>query len=318
MVRIGVFYDGQYFYKVSNYYNYEHQRKARISISALHEFVRDEVSIKIGAERSLCQIVDTHYFRGRFRMRDFMESKQKLSNERAFDEVLMDANVVTHYLPLKQDKDGKFQEKGIDVWLALEAYELATLKKFDIVVLVACDGDYVPLVRKLNTIGTRVMLISWDFTYKDAQGKDCETRTSQQLLEEVAFPIAMHEIIDNRIKGKEASIVNLFLPQRISKTDTRQRIEHEYLFGDESYGGDYCDNYVENNTTTSVILSLHDGYGFIEDRATNNVFFHFSSLQNKDFSELEKGMVVHYTKKANPDLEKGGFLATEVWVDDAS
>jgi uncharacterized LabA/DUF88 family protein len=52
-------------------------------------------------------------------------------------------------------------EKGIDVWLALEAYDLAVHKRFDVLVLFAGDQDFVPLVRKVNGLGTRVMLIAW-------------------------------------------------------------------------------------------------------------------------------------------------------------
>ena len=43
LTRIGVFYDGNYFYHVSNYYFYSHPRQARISISGLHEFIREKV-----------------------------------------------------------------------------------------------------------------------------------------------------------------------------------------------------------------------------------------------------------------------------------
>ncbi len=43
LIRVGVFYDGNYFLHVSNYYNYEHIRKRRLSISGLHEFIRHQV-----------------------------------------------------------------------------------------------------------------------------------------------------------------------------------------------------------------------------------------------------------------------------------
>ena len=45
--RIGVFYDGNYFHHVSNFYAYYHPRQCRISISGLHEFIRAQ-----GFERS--------------------------------------------------------------------------------------------------------------------------------------------------------------------------------------------------------------------------------------------------------------------------
>ncbi len=41
---------------------------------------------------------------------------------------LMSEGVTTHYLPLR-NFGGRREEKGIDVWLALEAFELAIYKK---------------------------------------------------------------------------------------------------------------------------------------------------------------------------------------------
>ena len=65
LVRIGVFYDGNYFLHVSNYYNYVHSRQSRISISGLHNFIRHYVAQEEGIEAQYCQIVDAHYFRSR-------------------------------------------------------------------------------------------------------------------------------------------------------------------------------------------------------------------------------------------------------------
>ena len=44
LTRIGVFYDGNYFLHVSNYYNYTHERRSRISINGLHDFIRQKVA----------------------------------------------------------------------------------------------------------------------------------------------------------------------------------------------------------------------------------------------------------------------------------
>ena len=41
LTRIGVFYDGNYFLHVSNYYNYSHERKNRLSIAGLHHFIKN-------------------------------------------------------------------------------------------------------------------------------------------------------------------------------------------------------------------------------------------------------------------------------------
>ena len=64
LTRIGVFYDGGFFSQVSNYYCYQHERKARLSVTGLHEFIREEVAKAEGVDKRYCQIVDSHYFRG--------------------------------------------------------------------------------------------------------------------------------------------------------------------------------------------------------------------------------------------------------------
>jgi uncharacterized LabA/DUF88 family protein len=193
LVRIGIFYDGYYFYKVSNYYKYQHAKKARISIAGLHNFVRSEVANISGTDITDCQIVDAHYFKGRSTGRQMGD---KVQFERMFEDILMRENIITHYLPLRYGQDNKLQEKGIDVWLALEAYELASYKRFDILVLVACDGDYVPLVRKLSTLGIHVILLSWDFEFTNDYGYVEHTSTSRPLQQEAYLSISMDQRIN--------------------------------------------------------------------------------------------------------------------------
>ncbi|GHV93268.1 hypothetical protein AGMMS50268_37710 [Spirochaetia bacterium] len=291
LIRIGIFYDGYYFYKVSNYYKYEHEKKARISITGLHNFIRHEVarSTELNDIR-LCQIIDAHYFKGRSSARELGE---KVQSERIFEDILMRENIVTHYLPLKYNSENNtLQEKGIDVWLALEAYELAIYKKFDILVLVAGDGDYVPLVRKLNTLGTQVMLISWDFSYNNENGVSAETRTSRQLLEEVLYPVLMHERIE---KQPNSDIIqDLFVMDRpyivqppLLETGPKEKVIES-----------------EEQESESIIISVKDGFGFIKDETVNNVFFHYSTLTNRDFDELEPGMKVSYIREEDPERSK--------------
>src|SRR5262249_46495342 len=122
LTRIGIFYDGNYLFHVSNYYQYHHDRRARISLSGPHKFIRDEVAKAEegpAASPKRYQIVDAHYFRGRLRAAD-AEDMDLLYKERVFDDVLVREGVTTHYLPMSREG-----EKGIDVWLALEAFDLA-------------------------------------------------------------------------------------------------------------------------------------------------------------------------------------------------
>jgi uncharacterized LabA/DUF88 family protein/cold shock CspA family protein len=292
LTRIGVFYDGNYFLHVSNFYTYFHERKSRISISGLHHFIRNHVAQHEGTDERLCQIVDAHYFRGRLNANEASQQGNSLFYDRMFDDILSSEGVTTHYLPVKTSQSGVRHEKGIDVWLALEAFELAFYKRFNVLVLIASDGDYVPLIRKLNTLGTRVMVLSWDFEYTNDFGKEMVTRTSQDLLEEVTYPVAMHEIIDNRVKKNEPLINNLFVPQ------TKKRVFEKPVEKAT----------VTTNEKTGTIMTLKNGFGFIK-YPPNNLFFHYLNLVGVDFNDLKVEDKVQFIITKN---DKGEDIAKDV------
>jgi len=333
LTRIGVFYDGNYFLHVSNYYNYSHERRSRISISGLHQFIRSQVADMEDSDMNLCQIVDAHYFRGRLNAHEASQRGNQLFYDRLFDDILMSEGVVTHYLPVKTYQ-GYRQEKGIDVWLALETYELATYKEFDVVVLITADGDYVPLIRKLNTLGTRVMVLSWDFEYLNDEGEKMVTRTSQDLLEEVSYPVPMHEIIDNRLKKNDTMIRDLFVKQQ-PRTDAPPRqfyqnnaasansngstyqnpgfpAENVQLLPGESEGDDDLQPDFEHSDErlVSTVRSLKTGYGFI-NWPPNNLFFHYTSVTSGDFNDFQVDDEVSFRLGKN---NEGKDIAIDVQV----
>jgi uncharacterized LabA/DUF88 family protein/cold shock CspA family protein len=304
VLRIGIFYDGYYFYKISNYYKYEHEKKARISISGLHDFIRSEIAALTKNDMRQCQIIDAHYFKGRSSARELGE---KVQSERVFEDILMRENIVTHYLPLRFGENNTVQEKGIDVWLALEAYELAIYKHFDILVLVAGDGDYVPLVRKLHTVGTQVMLVCWDFSYHNENGDMVETRTSRQLQEEVFYAVQMHQRIE---QNNSEFIKELFVPEKVY-----EKLPIVFNFKPDNIPDE------ESEELTSTIFSINpNGFGFISDPERNNIFFHYSRVANCDFTELKFGMKVKYTVEEDEERSKRDgaprFRASKVTVVD--
>ncbi len=95
-----------------------------------------------------------------------------------------------HHLPLSRTgKGNKKKEKGVDVLFALEAYERALQNQFDVVVLIAADGDYIPLVRKLHALGTRVMVLGWDLEHEgDGRRDNTTTYTSYELSRKLPTP----------------------------------------------------------------------------------------------------------------------------------
>ncbi len=298
LIRIGVFYDGNYFAHVSNYYMYEHSRRSRISVSGLHRFIKHEISKHEGVGSERCRIVDAHYFRGRFSAIEAQE-RNALFRERQFDEVLMREGIVSHFLPVYSGG-----EKGIDVWLALEALELAMHKRFDVVVLVAGDGDYLPLVRKLNTLGTRVCVLGWDFEYRDTQGNIRQTKTAQSLLNEANYPILMNTLIEDRVLKNEPMINDLFLSNTypLSVNTTSENMEQQH------------DDHVEQQHAPSIhtpissddmlkgyIQAVKEGYGFISPLdGGENIFFHYSDLEEGvDLFDLQIGEMVCYEEGTN-------------------
>jgi len=308
VLRIGIFYDGYYFYKISNYYKYEHEKKSRISISGLHEFIRGEIASLTNMDVRKCQIIDAHYFKGRSLAKDMGE---KVQSERVFEDILMRENIVSHYLPLRYAGEGTIaQEKGIDVWLALEAYELAIYKHFDILVLIAGDGDYVPLVRKLHTLGTQVMLICWDFSYHNENGVIVETKTSRQLLSEVYYPVQMTQKVD---QDNSEHLKDLFVTERFQETSFNfSQKAPSSASTDASAWADTAaitekqpEASLGSAEYVSTIFSVSpNGFGFIKDEERNNIFFHYSRLTNCDFSELKAGMKVRCSIEEDPERSK--------------
>jgi cold shock CspA family protein len=324
LTKIGVFYDGNYFLHVSNYYKYSHERKSRLSVAGLHRFIRSHTAFLCDTDDHLCHIVDAHYFRGRvnaFESRNAENGNEILYYERLFDDMLHAEGITTHYLPVRIEHDGSKHEKGIDVLLALEAFELAFYKRFDILVIIASDGDYVPLVRKLNALGIRVMVLSWDFEYINSAGKNSVTRTSQALLEEAAYPVAMHEIIDNRIKRNDPIINGLF-------TATRENSEHKTAFVDikpqqqaatlatSSIGTAEIPRSTDGDTIsasavkTSTVKAIKDSFGFINNEP-QDAFFHCSNVVGCDFSQLQVGDTVEFLETFAND---GKCVAKEVKI----
>jgi cold shock CspA family protein len=282
LIRIGVFYDGNFFLHVSNYYLYHHERSSRISIDGLHTFIKHKVAESEGVAPEYCSIVDAHYFRGRLPSK-IAEERNRLLGERVFEDILLRQNITTHYLPMTAAG-----EKGIDVWLALETYELAVYKQFNVVVLIAGDGDFLPLVRKLNTLGTRVMLLAWDFRYTGENGEERETKSAQVLLNEATYPVLVSNLVDDRTSVNDPLVNNLFLPaSAMAPRPARPApTENAPVDDGELYEG--------------TIKKLKEGYGFIQaPQVEGDIFFYHTDLLDIDLADLQEGDLVEFRMGSN-------------------
>lgn len=270
--RIGVFYDGNFLLHASNYYNYIHPVKRRLSLGGLHNFIRHRVAEEEGIEPSKCQIAQAHYFRGRLNAAEAAQRGNQLYNDRVFDDILMSEGIQPHYLPLR-NLQGKKEERGIDVWLSLEAYELAMTGRIDTVVLIVSDTDYTPLMRKLTGLGLRIMLLSWEFEYVNDDGVKMVTKTSHELLSLATYPVAMHDVINYGVQQNNPLISEMFVAPDPSRQAREQTFE------------------------TSEILSLKNGFGFIK-YPNNNLFFHYQNVVG-EFADLNVGDPVEFTIEQN-------------------
>ena len=337
LTRIGIFYDGSYFAHVSDYYLHHHERHARISIQGMHELIRDEVSKREHTEMRHCQVVEAHYFRGRFSADDArrhdatrQDGDSTLYRERKFEDALIKAGVTPHFLPVFASDDGRPpREKGIDVWLALEAFDLAHRKQLNMVVLVTGDGDYVPLVRKLHALGTRVMVTAWDLT----SGDRGTTRAAQTLIDAVTHPVMMTSIIDGRERRTDTLVENLFVPRPVgpppgaspqqpgggfepapfaepSNAD-EQRGQHQpppaspppprpaSRFGASQEPPPAADSVRAQGWVANIPYGRD--FGFIEPAdGGERLFFHQTWVVGAAFSELQQGDRVEYTPESNP------------------
>ena len=188
-ISVGVFIDGGYYAKVNR--ALKGLENSIIRVKSLFDFISGRLAFEEGVNPSDCQITEAHYFRGRYRVKEAYD-RHLLYNERKFEDTLIENDVIFHYKHLREvEKDGvvRVVEKGVDVWFALEAYELATFRKFDYVVLITGDADHEMLVRKLKALKIKTVLLTWNLTDVDA--------TSPLLKEEAGHHWELSNILED-------------------------------------------------------------------------------------------------------------------------
>lgn len=157
LTRIGIFYDGSYFTNINNYYTYAHPRRSRLNLGGLHDLRKAAGGRRGGGAPRVLPGRGHALVPGPAAHGRSLGSAEE-SPSGCGTRPCVSYGIVTHYLPVPVIAGQPVRKRGIDVWFALEALELALLGRFDVVVLVTGDRDYVPLVRKLNALGVRVML----------------------------------------------------------------------------------------------------------------------------------------------------------------
>lgn len=154
---IGVFIDGGYYAKINE--GYDNARK--VNLKGLLSFITGRIAKEDNLDRKHLFITECHYYRGRYRA-DEARQRNLLLEERKFEDMLIENDVIFHYKHLRTNPQGGVIEKGVDTWFALDTYELTLFREFDYVVLISGDADHEMLARKLKALKTHVILLTWD------------------------------------------------------------------------------------------------------------------------------------------------------------
>lgn len=183
-LSIGVFIDGGYYAKINEGLARTH--KGTVNLKNLLKAIPELIGKEYGIDRKILYVTEAHYYRGRFRAKD-AEKRNLLLEEREFEDVLIENDVLCHYKHLREAPGGGIIEKGIDTWFALDTYELTLYRNLNYVVLISGDADHEMLARKLKALKTHVLLLTWDPAHTGS--------TSRFLSEEVCTHIDIGKLL---------------------------------------------------------------------------------------------------------------------------
>ena len=181
---IGLFIDGQYFFLLDQ--RLKELKTRKVNLKGLINFIQSTIAARYDLDPASCVVTETHFFRGRYRSKDAKE-KGLLYDDRLFEDRLIANDVIFHYKHVYDLPDGTPHEKGIDVWFALETYELAQYRDFDFVVMITGDADYEMLARKIKSLKKPAILLSWHYDENDP--------TAKELKEEITFHININSLL---------------------------------------------------------------------------------------------------------------------------
>jgi uncharacterized LabA/DUF88 family protein len=182
--NIGIYFDLRYF---SIIYNYYLTQKIKFNIEKFFDFVQYEVSSHLNVPMDRCEINknEVHFYIG---------GTAYTEGDKILEDALVRARVGNniHRLPLVS-VNGVKKEKGVDTRLMLDAYKSAIADKYYVLSIITGDADFIPLVEDIkNDLNKPVFLFFWDV-------ESTGTRTSQDLINIVTKPFAMHEILQSRV-----------------------------------------------------------------------------------------------------------------------
>ena len=217
-----VFYDGNFFKQGQIFFRYK-ENLGWFSLPQLHNLFERYIAEKQNSVPELTKVVGAHYYDGRTSPN--ASSDKALRRERGFEMSLITAGIVPHYLPLREverDQENtdmpqfRLAQKGVDVELALDVLDYAHDDRFDIAVLVSGDQDFVPLVRKVTSLGKQVLVAYFhiDQWTDEAQIYHRPTYCSTALIKAASLTLNFNEILQEEDYWESDSGSLFFMPRR--------------------------------------------------------------------------------------------------------
>ncbi len=205
-VRVMVFYDGNYFKQGQIYFRYKEER-GWFSLPELHSFIEKYVASKTKASTDVTKVVAAHYYDGRTTTN--VADSNQLEKERDFEMALIQAGVVPHYLPVKETPKSSgdaemarysLAQKGVDVELAIDVLDSAHSNRYDVAVLVTGDADFVPLVRRITSLGKNALVAHFSIEpWVDAHKQNHRgTYASKALLDAASWSLNFNNIVKDQ------------------------------------------------------------------------------------------------------------------------
>ena len=179
-----------------------------------------------------------------------------------YDEANMDyyrslesAGIQRISFPLRstQNKDGKsaYKEDAVDTSLvfsvAKDFYTSKIEDRFDWLVLLAGDGDLVPLVQGLATEGVRTLVIYFDFSTPFGT-----TRASQGLLESAHKVISLENLFRERVDPDAKAVFSQKEKLNSINNETFQRVKNAII---EASAYDYLNSLTSSDIERAIELN---------------------------------------------------------------
>ena len=162
-------------------------------------------------------------------------------------------------------------------------------------------------VNYINSLGARVMVIGWEYSYEDDNGGHRQTMTSGRLMAEATYGIWMQDIIEKQLYPQD-KIDALFVSGGGSNGPSSENVEPEEAYEDDD---DYDALPAERRYGT--VVQLKSGYGFITpEKGDHDFFFLWEDLENCSFDELRIGEKVEFEVGTN---DRGECARKVVWLD---